>query len=151
MSAIQLSKSKHRSDNKTIAERREKIMILLTKGLKGYQIAGALNLTQSTVSRDINYLSKESSNNLKYLVQQSLPFLYSTSIEGIKSILKECWSIYESDNASMNYLHKLNSLKLAKECNESLFKLVAEGPSLVYLKELEERLEKIENFKKENA
>ncbi|ALI34766.1 hypothetical protein NMY3_00554 [Candidatus Nitrosocosmicus oleophilus] len=126
-------------------------MILLTKGLKGYQIAGALNLTQSTVSRDINYLSKESSNNLKYLVQQSLPFLYSTSIEGIKSILKECWSIYESDNASMNYLHKLNSLKLAKECNESLFKLVAEGPSLVYLKELEERLEKIENFKKENA
>lgn len=118
-------------------------MILLTKGLKGYQIAEELNLTPSMVSRDINYLSKESNNNLKSLVQQSLPFLYSTSIEGIKSILKECWSIYESDNASINYLHKLNSLKLAKECNESLFKLVSEGPCLVYLKELEERLQKV--------
>jgi predicted transcriptional regulator len=126
-------------------------MILLTRGLKGYQIAQALNLTPSMVSRDINYLSTESNNNLKSLVQQSLPFLYSTSIEGIKSILKECWSIYENDISSINYLHKLNSLKLAKECNESLFKLVAEGPLLVYIKELEERLEKIENYKKENT
>ena len=141
---MQLSESKHRSDNKTIVERREKIMILLTKGLKGYQIAEALGLTPSMVSRDVNYLSKESNNNLKSLVQQSLPFLYSTSIEGIKSVLKECWSIYESDNASINYFHKINSLKLAKECNESLFKLVAEGPCLVYLKELEERLQRIE-------
>jgi len=140
---MQLSRSKHRSDKKSIIDRREKVMILLTKGLKGYQIAEELNLTPSMVSRDINYLSKESNNNLKSLVQQSLPFLYSTSIEGIKSILKECWSIYESDNASINYLHKLNSLKLAKECNESLFKLVSEGPCLVYLKELEERLQKV--------
>jgi predicted transcriptional regulator len=126
-------------------------MILLTKGLKGYQIAEALDLTPSMVSRDINYLSKESNNNLKSLVQQSLPFLYSTSIEGIKSVLKECWNVYESDNPSISYLHKLNSLKLAKECNESLFKLVAEGPCLVYLKELGERLEKVENSKKENT
>jgi predicted transcriptional regulator len=148
---MQLSESKRRSDNKTIAERREKIMILLTKGLKGYQIAQALNITPSMVSRDISYLSKESNNNLKSLVQHSLPFLYSTSIEGIKSVLKECWNVYESDNASISYLHKLNSLKLAKECNESLFKLVAEGPCLVYLKELEERLEKVENSKKENT
>lgn len=148
---MQLSESKHRSDNKAIAERREKIMILLTKGLKGYQIAEALDLSPSMVSRDISYLSKESNNNLKSLVQQSLPFLYSTSIEGIKSVLKECWSVYESDNASINYLHKLNSLKLAKECNESLFKLVAEGPMLACLKELEERLERVENHKKENT
>ncbi|HET6589197.1 MAG TPA: HTH domain-containing protein [Candidatus Nitrosocosmicus sp.] len=146
-----MSESKHRSNNKTIAERREKVMILLTKGLKGYQIAEALDLTPSTVSRDINYLSKESNDNLKSLVQKSLPFLYSTSIEGIKSVLKECWIIYESDNASINYLHKLNSLKLAKECNESLFKLVAEGPCIVYLKELEERLEKVEDYKKEDS
>jgi predicted transcriptional regulator len=105
---MQLLGSKHRSDNKTLIERREKVMILLTKGLKGYQIAEELDLTPSTVSRDISYLSKESNNNLKSLVQQSLPFLYSTSIEGIKGVLKECWNIYQSDNASVSYLHKLN-------------------------------------------
>lgn len=134
-----------------ITERREKAMILLTKGLMGFEIANELQVDPATISRDINYLSKESNNNLSILVKSTLPFIYSTSIEGINSLLKECWNIYQSDYASINYLHKLNSLKLAKECNESLFRLVAEGPCLVYLKELEERLEKVENHKKENT
>jgi hypothetical protein len=34
---------------------------------------------------------------------------------------------------------------LAKECNEALFKLTSEGPSVMYVKSLEERLIKIEN------
>lgn len=148
---MQLSNSKIRSDKKSIIERREKVMILLTKGLKGYQIANELNVDSSTVSRDIQYLSEESNNNLNSLVKETLPFLYQTSMEGIRNVLIECWNIYQSDDASLSYLHKLNSLKLAKECNESLFKLVAEGPCLVYLKELEERLEKVENYKKEDT
>lgn len=148
---MQVSKSRHRSTRKTINERREKVMMLLTKGFKGYQIASELITTPSTVTRDIQYLSKESSNTLQALVKDSMPFLYHTSIEGLKNILVECWNIYQSDNEDLSYLHKLNSLKLAKECNESLFKLVAEGPCLVYLKELEERLSRFENHKRENT
>ncbi|WP_458746020.1 hypothetical protein [Candidatus Nitrosocosmicus sp. T] len=127
-----------------IVDRREKVMVLLTKGLKGYQIANELDVDPATISRDIQYLSRVSSNNLNSIVKETLPFLYQSSIEGIKNILQECWNIYQSDNASITYLHKLNSLKLAKECNESLFKLVSEGPSLLYIRELEERLERIE-------
>ena len=148
---MQLSRVYHRSNRKTINERREKVMILLTKGLKGYQIAVELQVDPATISRDIHYLSKESNNNLKSLVKETLPFLYQSSMEGIRNVLNECWNIYQSNNASISYLHKLNSLKLAKECNESLFKLVAEGPCLVYLKELEERLERVENNKKEDT
>lgn len=146
---MQLSRT--RADNLSIAERREKVMVLLTKGFKGYQIAKELEVTSSTISRDIQYLTKESSINLNSLIKETLPFLYQISLEGIKNILKECWNIYQSENTSVNYIHKLNSLKLAKECNESLFKLVAEGPCLVYLKELEERLEKVEDYKKEDS
>lgn len=148
---MQITRSKQRSNNKTIMERREKVMMLLTKGLKGYQIAKELQVDPATISRDIHFLSKESNNNLRTLVKESLPFLYQSSIEGIRNIMKECWVIYQSNNASISYLHKINTLKLAKECNESLFKLVIEGPTLIYLKELEERLEKIEDFKKEVA
>ena len=148
---MQLSKPSPRSTRKTINERREKVMVLLTKGLKGYQIASELQVDPATISRDIHYLSKESSNNLHSLVKDTLPFMYTISLEGIKNILNECWSINQSDDASINYSHKLTSLKLAKECNESLFRLVAEGPCLVYLKELEDRLEKVENHKKEDT
>ena len=139
-----------RSSNGTLVQRREKVLILLTKGLKGYQIANELGVNPATISRDLHYLSKESSNNLGRLAKETLPFMHQTSIEGIKTVLNECWNIYnnkDTDN-EVTWMNKLNALKLAKECNESLFKLVAEGPSLVYLKELEERVDKIENIKK---
>ena len=41
-------------------------------------------------------------------------------------------------------VHKIAALKLAKECNEALFKLTADGPSVIYVKLLEDRLARIE-------
>ena len=80
--------------------------------------------------------------------------MYQTSIEGIRNILNECWSIYlAQDNQNNNnnnskplsWLHKIAAVKLAKECHESIFKLTSEGPSVMHVKLLEERLNKIEN------
>ena len=131
-----------------IKERRENILCLLTKGMKGYEIAKELGVDASTVSRDIQYLISQSHNYLNTLAKEALPFMYQTSIEGIKNVLKECWSIYTLDshdnNKDLTWFHKLAALKLAKECNEALFKLTAEGPSVMYVKILEERLERIE-------
>jgi hypothetical protein len=68
--------------------------------------------------------------------------MYQTSIEGIKNVLKECWNI--ENNRDITWFHKLAALKLAKECNEALFKLSAEGPAVMYVRLLEERLKRIE-------
>ena len=65
-------------------------MILLTKGMKGYEIAKEIGIDASTVSRDIQYLSSQSHNYLNSLAKEALPFMYQTSIEGIKNVLKEC-------------------------------------------------------------
>ena len=100
----------------TIRARREKLWSLLTKGISAYQIAKELNVDHSTVSRDIKFL-------------------------GIRSIMKECWLIYGSTD---NNFQRIAVLKLAKECHESIFKLVDEGPSVMYLKQLQERLAQIE-------
>jgi predicted transcriptional regulator len=131
-----------------IKERREDVLVLLTKGMKGYEIAKELGVDASTVSRDINYLIGQSQDYLSSLAKETLPFMYQTSIEGIRNVLKECWSIYSLDNnkkdMDLTWFHKLAALKLAKECNEALFKLTAEGPSVMYVKLLEERLERIE-------
>jgi len=79
------------------------------------------------------------------LAKETLPFMYQTSIEGIRNVLKECWNIYSIDsNKDITWFHKLAALKLAKECNEALFRLTAEGPSIMYVKLLEERLGRIE-------
>ena len=132
-------------DRMQIKERRENILILLTKGMKGYEIAKEIGIDASTVSRDIQYLSSQSHNYLNSLAKETLPFMYQTSIEGIRNVLKECWNIYTIEsNKEVTWFHKLAALKLAKECNEVLFRLTAEGPSVMYVRLLEERLKRIE-------
>jgi len=51
---------------------------------------------------------------------------------------------YRSNDASLNPKDKLVALKLIKECDEAKFALFKEGPSIMNLKALEERLNKIE-------
>ena len=110
-----------------IKERREDVLVLLTRGMKGYKIAKELGVDASTVSRDIQYLISQSYNYLNSLAKEALPFMYQTSIEGIRNVLKECWNIYTIEsNKDITWFHKLAALKLAKECNETLFKLTAE-------------------------
>jgi IS30 family transposase len=71
-----------------IKERREDVLVLLTKGMKGYEIARELGVDASTVSRDTQYLIGQSQNYLNSLAKETLPFMYQTSIEGIKNVLK---------------------------------------------------------------
>lgn len=126
-----------------IQERRQKLWTLITRGMKGYEIARELGVDPGTVSRDVKHLTAESQDYLNDLARSTLPFMYQTQISGITNILKECWKLYEStDN---NNFQKLAALKLAKECHESIFKLVDEGPSVMYLKQLQEKLIQIEN------
>ena len=76
-----------------VKERREGVLVLLTKGMKGYEIAKELGVDASTVSRDIHYLIGQSQNYLNTLAKEALPFMYQTSIEGIRNVLKVCWRI----------------------------------------------------------
>jgi IS30 family transposase len=127
-----------------IDEWRQKLFTLLTRGMKGYEIAKQLRVDSATVSRDIKYLTAQSQNYLNNLARETLPFMYQTSIEGIRDVIKEAWSIYESHDKSINMYQKLAALKLIKECNESVFHLIDEGPSIMYVKQLQEKLIQVE-------
>ncbi len=74
--------------------------------------------------------------------------MYQTALDGTRDVMKECWTIYNNKckDDTITLVHRLSSLKLAKECSESLFKLVAEGPSLVYMNILETRMQKLEGY-----
>jgi IS30 family transposase len=121
-------------------ERRQKLWTLLTRGMKAYEIAKELNTNESTISRDIKYLTAQSQNYLNDLAKSTLPFIYQTSIEGILDIIKECWSIYQSSDQRINMYQKLAALKLIKECHEARFNLVNNGPSLLALWQLQEKV-----------
>ncbi|MFL6396425.1 MAG: hypothetical protein ACJ706_04625 [Nitrososphaeraceae archaeon] len=65
---------------------------------------------------------------LNDLAEENMPFMYQTSIEGIREVL------YQSNDKSVNGFQRLAALKLAKECNEAIFYLVHEWPSVMYVK-----------------
>jgi hypothetical protein len=61
--------------------------------MKGYEVAKELGIDGATVSRDIKYLTADSQNYLNDLAKKTLPFMYQTSIEGIRDVIKECYAI----------------------------------------------------------
>ena len=131
-----------------ITERRNKIWTLLTRGMKSYEIAKTLKVNKSTISRDISYLTSESQKFLNDLAKESLPMMYSQNLDGIREVIKEAWSIYNAEDA--NYLQKLMALKLIRESNESMFKLLSEGPAVIYVQTLEEKSTQIEELQHQN-
>lgn len=137
----------HYSHNKIeIQHRREKLWTLFARGMRRHDIAKELGVDPTTISRDTAYLIAQSQNYLDELAKETLPFMYQTSIEGIRDIIKECWTIYQSnDNINVNMHQKIAALKLIKECNEAVFHLVDSGPSVMHLKQLQERVVLIEN------
>jgi hypothetical protein len=133
-----------RNTQAIINDRRQKVWSMLTRGMRTYGIAKELKCDHSTISRDIQYLTSQSQNFLNDLAKQSLPFMYKQSIDGIREVIQEAWNIYESTDEQVNYFQRLAALKLIKESNESMFKLLSEGPSILYVQSLEEKLTQIE-------
>jgi IS30 family transposase len=125
-----------------IQTRREQIWTLLTRGFKGCEIAKELNTTAATVSRDIDFLVNQSNNYLEDLAKKTLPFMYQTSLEIIREVVKQAWIIYNTEDT--NYFQKLAALKLIKESGESMFSLLADGPAAFQLGTLQSRLEELE-------
>jgi hypothetical protein len=78
------------------------------------------------------------------LAKSDLSYYYKQSIDGIEEAKREAWRIYHHNNNEVSVKDKLSALKLIVESNEARFKLLSEGPSVVAVKSLEERLNKIE-------
>jgi IS30 family transposase len=135
------------NNKSAINERRQKLFALLTRGMKGYEIAKEIHVDESTISRDIKYLTAQSQDYLNDLAKSTLQFMYQTSIEGIRDVIKECYTIYQSHESTgkINMYHMLAALKLIKECHEATFRLLDEGPSVLAVRQLQERLILVEN------
>jgi DNA-binding CsgD family transcriptional regulator len=121
-----------------IANRRSEVWSYLCQGMTRQDIAIALKVDASTVSRDIEYLTLKSQQYIDDMAKKTLPFMYQKSIEGINEALKECWHIYNQKD-TVPPLVRLSALRLVKDCNEALFGLTANGPSVLAVKKITEK------------
>ena len=130
--------------NLKIEERRKKVSSLLAQSMTESEIAQELKVDQSTISRDVKALKELSQQFVYDLAKSDLAYYYKQSIDGIEEAKREAWRIYHHNNNQVSIKEKLAALKLIVESNEARFKLLSEGPSILAVKSLEERLNKIE-------
>ena len=127
-----------------IKERRKQVASLLVRSASESEIAYRLGVNQSTISRDIKVLKSESQQFVYDLAKSDLAYYYKQSLDGIEEAKKESWKIFLDDKISVR--DKLLALKIIIQSDETRFKLLSEGPSVLAIKSLEDRLNRIEEM-----
>jgi predicted transcriptional regulator len=130
------------SDKRAVEARRNKVMTLLAKCATEEEIAMQLGVDQSTVNRDIKALKLAAQKWVYDLAKSDLAYVYKQSIDGINEVAKEAWKIY---NNSIDQKVQLQALREIRECGQSVFNLFNQGPSIMNIKALEERVNRIES------
>jgi IS30 family transposase len=132
-----------------ISERRQRVWTCLTRGMNREEIAKELGVNTSTISRDVQYLAVESQNYLNDLAKTTLPFNYGICLDGIRNIIKQAYLIYDNivvndDTDQIKTSDRIMTLRLIKDCHESIFELLNSGPSIMRVQVLEDKLAQLE-------
>ena len=128
-----------------IEDRRRRVASLLAQSMTEMEIAKKLKVDQSTISRDIKVLKKMSQQFVYDLAKSDLAYCYKQCLDGIEEVKRRGWDIFNGMNNNLMTRDKLLALKLIMECNEAKFALFKEGPAIMQVKSMEERLANIES------
>jgi hypothetical protein len=127
---------------KMVDWRRNKVQQLLVRGYSQWDVAEELQIDQSTVSRDVQYLRQQAQANLQKHIQQKLPEEYQRCLIGMNQVLKLSWQIANNITSKQNnqgYNDNINTittgddrtrlqaLSLINDCNKYKMDLTTNG------------------------
>jgi DNA-binding transcriptional regulator LsrR (DeoR family) len=114
--------------------RRAKVLELMSKGETNQsEIARILQVDRSIVCRDVAYLRQQAKENITRYVDERLPEEYEKCLVGLNSILKEAWTMSQTDDNTKN--DKIKALASARECYAMKLELFT-NTTVVELKEI---------------
>jgi IS30 family transposase len=131
-----------------LEERRRQVASMLAQSLTEQQIADKLGVDRTTISRDVTILKKMSQQFVYDLAHSDLAYYYKQCIDGVEEAKRKAWIIFNrlAESPSPGTVKdSLLALKLTVDCNEAQFSLFKEGPAIMQIKRLEERLAHIES------
>jgi hypothetical protein len=126
---------------KATNERRQQVWFLMLKGHSPQSIIKTLDSTQTVIYNDINFLTEKSKQYVYDVAKGTHVLMYQRAIEGIGLALSEAWNKYNDPKVPEK--QKLGYLRLTKECNETMFELTANGVSVLALKDIIERANRL--------
>src|SRR5919205_797115 len=99
--------------NSGLEWRRSKVQELSSQGYNQSEISRILQVSQSTINRDITYLRKQAKDNIKRYIDERLPEEYEKCLVGLTAITKEAWTTLQQTE---DRREKIQALSLVKEC-----------------------------------
>jgi DeoR/GlpR family transcriptional regulator of sugar metabolism len=104
-------------------------------------IARELGVTPMTIQRDMHYINEMSRHGLYDMAKTTATLVYNC-IQGLDECLEVCWRIHDNidNDPEINQWHKIAAVRLAASINEKKFNIVMNGPSILELDKLKDRV-----------
>jgi predicted transcriptional regulator len=131
----------HKKYQKQIDWRRNKVKELLIRGYSQYEVSNTLQISQPTVSRDINHIyeqkkkSQKKYGNKLFLEVQNI-------LAGLVELIKKSWTIV--DDPKTDQKERMKAISLILQCYNRRFELVRFEPEANEIKEYIENIIKKE-------
>lgn len=132
---------------KVIRERREQMLLLMSRGYTQGEIARELKVTRQTISSDMIHINEITNRGLHGLAKETLTTIYFNCIQGVDEVQKEAWKIYrnEDKDPTISNWHKIAALKICMDASEKKFAMIAAGPAMVHMNRLENEVTELKN------
>jgi hypothetical protein len=113
----------------------------MSRGMNQTKIASELGVTRMTIIRDIHYINEMSRHGLYGMAKTSATLCYNC-IQGLDECLDVCWRIHDNveSNPEINQWHKIAAVRLAASINEKKFNILMNGPAILEVDRLSEKV-----------
>ena len=116
-------------EHRIISLRQSKIVELLAQGHTNQsEIASKINVSEPTVSRDIQFLNRQVQENLKFHVERRMPFEIEKCYIGLNLVLRKAFEITNLENAKIS--EKVAALQVILTTYDKMWEVVSGRPVL---------------------
>ena len=102
--------------------RRDKVIMLSSRGLTQSEIARELHVDRSLISRDMTYIRQQAQEHLKTHIQERMPEEYHKVEVSITQVLKKAWEIVDK---TADERIRLQALALIRECDTNRLEMIS--------------------------
>lgn len=110
--------------------RQAKVIALHSKGLNQSEIAAKLGVDQSTVSRDLKELRKQSRKVIERRVVKNAWFEFYRWDAGLDEVMKKAWEVAEDEKTTPRA--KVKALAFLVKCYDNRLNTLVGGPDMGY-------------------
>ncbi len=130
-----------------LEERRRQVASMLAQAMTEQEIADKLGVDRTTISRDVTVLKRMSQQFVYDLAKSDLAFYYKQCLETIQEAERIIWETYRS-REQLSEAERKERYQISKMIIDSVharFSMFKDGPAIMQLKSMEERLTYIES------